>query len=86
MKVGIIGYGSMGKMLLEKLSSNSDLIDGKLFVANRSYEKIADLAEMYNLCQDNREIATLVDILFICVRPIDMKNVLEEIKSCLRKE
>lgn len=39
MKVGIIGYGSMGKMLLEKLSLNSDLVDGKLYVANRSYEK-----------------------------------------------
>lgn len=50
MKVGVIGYGSMGRMLLEKLSSNSELISGKLFVANRSYEKIADLAEMYNLC------------------------------------
>ena len=86
MKVGVIGCGSMGRMLLEKLSSNSELISGKLFVANRSYEKIADLAEMYNLCQDNREIATLVDILFICVRPIDMKNVLEEIKNSLRKE
>lgn len=86
MKVGVIGYGSMGKMLLEKLSLNSDLVDGKLYVANRSYEKIVDLAEEYQLCQNNQEIATLVDILFICVRPIDMKNVLEEIKNCPRKE
>lgn len=86
MKVGVIGYGSMGRMLLEKLSSNNDLISGKLFVANRSYEKIADLAEMYNLCQSSQEIAALVDILFICVRPVDMKNVLEEIKNSLRKE
>lgn len=85
MRVGIIGYGSMGKMLLEKLSLNSDLVD-ELYVANRSYEKIANLAEEYQLCQNNQEIATLVDILFICVRPIDMKNVLEEIKNCLRKE
>lgn len=86
MKVGVIGYGSMGKMLLEKLSSNSDLIDGKLYVANRSYEKIADLAEWYNLCQNNQDIAIAVDILFICVRPNDMKNVLEEIKNSLRKD
>ncbi len=86
MRVGIIGYGSMGKMLLEKLSLNSDLVDGKIYVANRSYEKIADLAEEHHLCQNNQEIATLVDILFICVRPIDMKNVLEEIKNSLRKE
>lgn len=73
-------------MLLEKFSLSSDLVDGKLYLANRSYEKIAGLAEKYHLCQNNQEIATLVDILFICVRPIDMKNVLEEIKNCLRKE
>ena len=86
MKVGVIGYGSMGRMLLEKLSSNSDLIDGKLYVANRNYEKIADLAELYNLCNNNQDIAMAVDVLFICVRPVDMKSVLEEIKNSLRKE
>ncbi len=86
MKVGVIGYGSMGKMLLEKLSSNSDLVDGKLFVANRSYDKIADLNEEYRLCRSNQEIASLVDILFICVRPTDMKNVLEEIKLSLKED
>lgn len=85
MKVGVIGYGSMGKMLLEKFS-NSDLIDGKLYVANRNYEKITHLAELYNLCKNNKDIAIAVDILFICVRPVDMKNVLEEIKNNLRKE
>lgn len=86
MKVGVIGYGSMGKMLLEKLPSNSDLVDGKLFVANRSYDKIADLNEEYHLCRSNQEIASLVDILFICVRPTDMKTVLEEIRLSLKED
>jgi pyrroline-5-carboxylate reductase len=85
MKVGVIGYGSMGKMLLEKLPSNSDLVDGKLYVANRSYDKIADLNEEYHVCQSNQEIAQLVDVLFVCVRPIDMKGVLEEIKSSIKE-
>ncbi len=86
MKVGIIGYGSMGKMLLEKLSLERHLIDGKLYVANRRYEKIADLTDKYNLCKNNQEIAKVVDILFMCVRPSDMKKVLEEIKGSLREE
>jgi pyrroline-5-carboxylate reductase len=53
MKVGVIGYGSMGKMLLEKLPSNSNLVDGKLYVANRNYDKIVDLNKEYNVCQSN---------------------------------
>lgn len=86
MKVGVIGYGSMGKMILEKLSSNSSLIDGKLYVANRNYDKIAGLAEEYHLCKSNQELVMIVDIIFICIRPVDMKNVLEEIKCSLRED
>lgn len=86
MKVGVIGYGSMGKIILEKISLNSDLFEEKLYVANRSYEKIAELKEEYHVCQSNSEIASLVDVLFVCVRPIDIKSVLEEIKISLREE
>lgn len=86
MKVGVIGYGSMGKMLVEKFSEKGDLFDGKLFVSNRNFEKIKHLAEIYNLCKTNQEIASLVDVLFICVRPVDMKSVFQEIKPCLKNE
>ena len=86
MKVGVIGYGSMGKMILEKISANSNLVDGKLYVANRSYAKIAELKEEYNVCQSNREIASQVDVLFVCVRPVDIKSVLEDIKVSIREE
>lgn len=86
MKVGVIGYGSMGKMILEILSINNSLLDGKLYVTNRNYEKIAYLSEEYNLCKSNQELATEVDIIFVCVRPVDMKCVLEEIKCSLRED
>lgn len=86
MKIGVVGYGSMGKMILEKISSGSELIDGKLYVANRNYDKIADLGETYNLCQSNREIAELADVLIICVRPTDMKIVLEDMKPALKDD
>ena len=84
MKVGVIGYGSMGKMLSKKLSLNSNMIDGKIYVANRSYAKIADLTEKYIVCKNNQTLVKSVDVLFICVKPIDMKVVLEEIKDDLR--
>ena len=86
MKVGVIGYGSMGKMLSKKLSLNSNMIDGKIYVANRSYAKIADLTEKYIVCKNNQTLVKSVDVLFICVKPIDMKVVLEEIKDDLRNE
>ena len=36
MNIGIIGYGSMGKMLLQKISETGKVNHDKLFVSNRN--------------------------------------------------
>lgn len=86
MKVGIIGYGSMGKMLLEKFSESKAIDNKNLYVANRTYEKIAHLADVFQVCRTNAELAAATDILFICVRPADIKSILREIKPVIRDE
>ncbi len=83
MKVGIIGYGSMGKMILEKIAEAEYVKCEDLYVANRTYEKIAHLTNIFNACKTNTELATLTDIIFICVRPIDIKFILNEIKPVI---
>ena len=81
MNIGIIGYGSMGRMLLEKLiEAGTD----KMFVANRTPEKLADVGESATVCRSNTELASCADIVFLCVRPADLKTVLEEIREVLR--
>ena len=62
MKVGIIGYGSMGRMLLEKLSKNKDT---SLFVYNRTREKLNVLAPEITICSSNSDLASKVDIVII---------------------
>ena len=76
MKIGIIGYGSMGKMLYEKLSHT------ELYVSNRTKEKISRLPDCV-VCDSNKELAALADIIFLCVRPADMKTVITEIKDSI---
>lgn len=49
MKIGIIGYESMGKMLLEKLSQAENLTETGIFVANRTYKKIEHLNKEHNV-------------------------------------
>lgn len=83
MKVGIIGYGSMGKMILEKLAEAKCVNGEDLYVANRTYEKIAHLTNIFNVCRTNSKLATISDIIFICVRPIDIKVILNEIKPAI---
>lgn len=85
MNVGIIGYGSMGKMLLEKFSESGQ-VSGNLLVANRTREKLADVGEPVIVCGSYAELAACSDIIFLCVLPAGMKTVLEEIRGDLKED
>jgi pyrroline-5-carboxylate reductase len=83
-KIGIIGYGSMGKMMLLKFAKSEMVDEPNLFIANRTFEKIIDLNKIYpkiNICKNNIELAKNADILFICVKPLEIKVVLMEIMN-----
>ena len=80
MKVGIIGYGSMGKMLLWKFAENAGLDKQSILVSNRTSDKLKE-AEGVATIADNRGVAAASDIIFVCVRPVDLKSVLEDIRD-----
>lgn len=86
MKIGIIGYGSMGRMLVEKILASKAASAENLLVANRTLEKIVHLKDRCTVCESNQELATEADIVFLCVRPGDMKDILLEIKDCLKED
>ncbi|GHU77648.1 pyrroline-5-carboxylate reductase 3 [Spirochaetia bacterium] len=86
-KIGIIGYGSMGKMILSKFIESKTIKAHDLFIANRTHEKIIDLNTVYpqiNICKSNADAAKNVDILFICVKPLEIKTVLLEINKAIK--
>ena len=85
MKIGIIGYGSMGKMLLWKFSGNAGIAKDDLLVANRTPEKLSEAKYIATIC-DNTTLAGTADIVFVCVRPVDMKAVLSDISSSLKND
>lgn len=85
MNVGIIGYGSMGKMLLEKFAG-SGLASGGLYVANRTPEKLAGISGPAVVCGSCAELASRSDVVFLCVPPAGMKNVLEGIRDSLKED
>ncbi len=85
MNVGIIGYGSMGKMLLEKFAGSGP-VSGGLYVANRTPEKLAGVTGPAVVCGSSAELASRSDIIFLCVPPSGMKNILEEIRDSLKED
>lgn len=85
-KTGFIGYGSMGSMLINGFLKSGLLLPQETIVSNRTMAKIENLALEWKgitLTTDNRKAAGESDLLFICVRPLDVLSVLREIKNDL---
>ncbi len=85
-RIGIIGYGSMGKMLLDKFGESRAADKGALFVTNRTLSKIEEKPDIYTVTGSNVKIAELCDIIFICTRPADILTVLKEISPSVRED
>ena len=85
MKIGIIGYGSMGKMLLWKFSKAGNIAKQDLLVSNRTMEKLEEAKAVATVI-GSRKLASEADIIFICVRPVDLKQVLEEIRYDIKSD
>lgn len=83
MKIGIIGYGSMGKMLADNFLAAGVADKGTLFLANRTLSKLQEMEGRAVICKSNAEVAAAVDFLFLCVRPADIKIILEEIAGLM---
>lgn len=86
MNVGIIGFGSMGRMMAEKFAASGLVSKNSLLLASRSPEKLQDAKKWATVEGSNSELAASSDIVFLCLRPFDLKGVLEEIRDVLRPE
>ena len=85
MKIGVIGYGNMGSMIVNNiLKLNLLLDDEELIVSNRHLNKFESLIEEYpeenlNITSDNKEVATQCEKILISVETPQFKEVIEEI-------
>jgi len=85
-KVGFIGCGSMGSMLADGFLRAGIIVPEKIIISNRSATKLEALANRWKgvtVSSDNRRVARESDLLFICVKPLDVLPVLQEIRPDL---
>lgn len=86
MKIGIIGTGSMGSILIEAFLKASIITPSQLTITNRTPSKATALKEVYpgiEVVYDAKDVATSADIIFICVKPLQFKPLLKEISPYL---
>jgi len=83
---GFIGYGNMGSTLIDGFLSSGALVPGDIMVSSRTEAGLSPLLEKWpetSITGDNRRVAQESRTLFICVKPLDVRPVLEEIKDVL---
>ncbi len=88
-KIGIIGIGNVGSMLLSKFVEFNLFDEENIYVANRSFEKLESLREKYpsiNICSNNIELAKECSNILLCVEPLNLPYVLLEIKPYINEK
>lgn len=81
-KAGFIGYGSMGAMLADGFISAGGLTQRDVILSNRTRGKLEAAREKWPevaLAHSNADVARQARHVFLCVKPADMKDVLDEI-------
>ncbi|MDF2720454.1 MAG: competence protein [Paenibacillus sp.] len=89
MKIGFIGTGSMGTVLIESFIRAGALLPSSIMASNRSADKVERLAVQYPgliAACSNRQVAAACTTVFVCVRPLSFKAVIDEIKDCVSPE
>ena len=76
---GFIGTGHLGSMLVKKFVETGAIEAEEILASNRTPEKVERLAEATGIRSvSNRVVAELSDVIFICVRPLEVRDVLSE--------
>jgi competence protein ComER len=85
-KVGFIGTGSMGRILVESLLDARAISSDNVIVMNRTADKAYQLASSYpglKVVHDPRAIVTECSWIFLCVKPLQMFPVIKRVNDLL---
>lgn len=87
MNVGFIGTGTMGSLLIEAFIASGALSPAQIAVSNRTFAKAQALASRYSGMRaeyTNAGAACGCDIIFLCVKPLEFKKVVDDLKPVIR--
>ncbi|MDC3415585.1 late competence protein ComER [Aquibacillus salsiterrae] len=89
MKWGVIGTGNMGEILIDAWMASSVVEQNNLYITNRTIAKAYAIKEHYpevNVCTQIKDLVQHVDILYICVKPLEIHPLLIDIYDYLTKD
>jgi pyrroline-5-carboxylate reductase len=88
-KVGIIGYGSVGSMLVRRFLSTESVQPIGLMVSTKTKDKLDEMSQEFpgvGMAFNNQDAARFCRILFLCVKSNQAKAILEDVQGQLHPE
>ncbi|MCM3761542.1 late competence protein ComER [Alkalihalobacillus oceani] len=89
MKIGIIGTGSMGTILLESFIDSGRIAAEQLIITNRTKQKAEALQARFqdlNVVEDGMAVVKQADVTFLCVKPLQFPELLRQLAPHCRPE
>lgn len=89
MNIGIIGTGNMGTILVEAMIDGKAISPSSVIITNRTKAKAMQLKNKYKsirIAANAVEVAAESDLIFICVKPLQIFTLLDEINPYLSEE
>ncbi|MGY3715469.1 late competence protein ComER [Sutcliffiella cohnii] len=89
MKIGFIGTGNMGTILIDAFVESHAVPPENITITNRTIKKALTIQERYNdinVKHSGEEVAKESDVIFICVKPLEIRPLLTKLLPNLNKE
>ena len=89
MKIGVIGTGNMGTILIEAWLETKTLKPSDLIITNRTLSKALALQKKYvgiKVTKTAAELAKQADVIFVCVKPLQIHSLLQVLKPYINKD
>lgn len=87
MKLGVIGFGNMGSAIVKGyIAAGADPAD--IFICGHHPERLAAFSSEsgVTVCETPSELAEAADAVMIAVKPVNVRDVIDEIKSSLSEK
>lgn len=88
MDFGFIGFGSMAKMLIDGLINHSKIRPCSIYVTRNDKSRLKEISDTFagvKIYDNNAEVVKNSQIVFLCVRPQEVINVLSEIRTSVHE-
>ncbi|MGM0874338.1 MAG: late competence protein ComER [Bacillota bacterium] len=86
MNVGFVGTGNMGRILIESFIESGAISPSFIFMTNRTKAKAESIKNIYpetNLMNSAEDVVNRSDLVFICVKPLDIHPLLKKLEHLL---